>query len=320
MKKSAIIALAVLSSLAALAIGIGAVRAGHMETAHAAGAVARAAVPTNVFTRPSGQMAPRAIRLASNPMPIPPFLVNDVQGGIVSTAAMRGKVVLLNFWASWCGPCRLEIPELIQLSEKYKEGLLVVGVSMDDEDPMEVRKFADDVGINYPVIMASREIVMAFGGVPALPTTFVVSPDGGVVQKHVGLAPGYLYEEETRALLKMPVAETVETFEDHGQIFLKNASLADELPDVNMKGLTPEQHKAALKRLNSEGCDCGCKLTLAQCRINDTACPRSKQIANAMVAEIASSKAPDGASKSAGSTGSDEPAATNAAPATTRPN
>jgi thiol-disulfide isomerase/thioredoxin len=280
MKKLAIIAICVLASLTALAFGLGALRTGRVGTALAA---ARAGGT-------KGQFAQAPIRLASNPSPIPPFLVNDLEGGIVSTAALRGKVVLLNFWATWCGPCRLEIPELIRLTDHYKDKVQVVGISMDDADASEVRKFAKDMGINYPVIMASRELVMAYGGVPALPTTFVVSPDGGVVQKHVGLAPGYLYEEETRALLKMPTPERVETFEDHGQIFLKNASLATELPGVDMKGLTPEQHKALLKRLNSEGCDCGCKLTLAQCRINDTACPKSKDIANRIVDEIASAK------------------------------
>lgn len=292
MRRSAILAFAVLSSLAVFAIGIGVVRAGRVGTGHAANkrpaAAAKIAGPPAV----AGQAAPRAIRLASNPQPMPPFLVNDLEGGIVSTAAMRGKVVLLNFWASWCGPCRIEIPQLIELAEKYKEQILVVGVSMDDGDPTEVRRFAAGMGVNYPVIMASRELVMAFGGVPALPTTFVVNPDGGIVQKHVGLAPGYLYEDEARALLKMPITAPVETFEDHGQMFLKNASLANELPDVNMKSLTPEQRKAALKRMNSEGCDCGCQLTLAQCRINDTACPRSKQIANQMVEEIASTQSP----------------------------
>src|SRR5215469_85239 len=295
MKKSAAILLTALLTLTALAIGIGAVRAGRLTTTHAAYArSSRAGEP--------GQLRPRAIRLASNPTPAPPFLVNDLEGGVVSTAAMHGKVVLLNFWASWCGPCRLEIPELIHLTEQYKDKILVIGISMDDADPIEVHQFAKQIGINYPVIMASRELVRAYGGVPALPTTFVISPDGGVVQKHVGLAPGSLYEEEARALLKLPIPEQVETFEDHGQIFLRNAALADELPDVDMKRLTPEQKKAVLKRMNSEDCDCGCRLTLAQCRINDTACPRSKQIAAELVEALATTKAPSGSGNSSSAT------------------
>jgi len=87
----------------------------------------------------------------------------------------------------------------------------------------------------------------------------------------------------------LPVDATIETFEDTGQIFLKNAVLATELPNVDFTGLNAEQKKAALKRMNSETCDCGCTLTLAQCRINDTSCPVSKKLAAQVVKEIAAS-------------------------------
>jgi hypothetical protein len=136
--------------------------------------------------------------------------------------------------------------------------------------------------------MASREIIQEYGGVPALPTSFVVNTEGKVVQKHVGLYPTFVYETEARSLLGMPVEASVETFKDEGQIFLKNAALATELPDVDFKGLTPELKKVALKRLNSESCDCGCRLTLAQCRINDSLCPISKKLAAKVVAEVSS--------------------------------
>jgi hypothetical protein len=87
------------------------------------------------------------------------------------------------------------------------------------------------------------------------------------------------------------VDATVETFEDTGQIFLKNAVLATDLPGVDFTGLNPEQKKAALKRMNSETCECGCTLTLAQCRINDTSCPVSKKLAAQVVKEIAANAA-----------------------------
>ncbi|MGH7838171.1 MAG: hypothetical protein ACREQC_10185, partial [Candidatus Binataceae bacterium] len=98
----------------------------------------------------------------------------------------------------------------------------------------------------------------------------------------------YVYEEEVRSLLGLPVDATVETFKDNGQIFLKNAALARELPGVDFKGLTPQQKKEALKRLNTQICDCGCTLTLAQCRINDTTCPVSKKLAAKVVKEVIS--------------------------------
>jgi hypothetical protein len=94
-----------------------------------------------------------------------------------------------------------------------------------------------------------------------------------------------------RSLLALPVNAKVETFQDTGQIFLKNATLATELPDVDMKGLTPEQKQAALKRMNSETCTCGCGLTIAQCRINDTTCDISKHLAADIVKQVKSGQA-----------------------------
>ena len=222
---------------------------------------------------------------------MPAFLVNDLDGNPVSTAAWKGKVVFVNFWATWCPPCRAEIPVLIDLANRYKDRLQIVGVSVDDDDPADVKQFAKQAGINYPIVMADRAIVAEYGGVAALPTLFVVSPEGNVVQKHEGLYSNALYEAEVRLLLGLPVDATIETFEDTGQIFLKNAALATELPNVDFTGLNPEQKKAALKRMNSETCDCGCKLTLAQCRINDTSCPVSKKLAAQVVKEIASNTA-----------------------------
>jgi hypothetical protein len=163
---------------------------------------------------------------------------------------------------------------------------------MDDEDDAkDVAEFAKKAGINYPIVMASPEMIAEYGGVPALPTSFVVNTDGGVVQKHVGLHDPAEYEAEVRSLLALPVNAKVETFEDTGQIFLKNAALATDLPDVNMKGLTPQQKQAALKEMNSETCTCGCGLTIAQCRINDSTCDISKGLAADIVKQVASGKA-----------------------------
>lgn len=234
----------------------------------------------------------RVVRLASNGSPAPPFLTADLSGNVISTADWSGKVVLLNFWATWCPACRDEIPQLIGLAARYKDHVLVIGVSEDDGPPAQVGQFAQAMGINYPIAMATREIATNYGGVPALPTTFVISPEGRVVQKHVGLYPPDVYEDEVRALLGLPVNATIETFQDQGQIFLKNAANATDLPGVDFKGLTPGQKRAALKRMNSQYCTCPCKMTIAQCRILDSGCPFSLQIAKAIVKEIASGTAP----------------------------
>jgi thiol-disulfide isomerase/thioredoxin len=236
------------------------------------------------------------VRFASNAVLAPPFLVSDLNGQLISTADWHGKVVLLNFWATWCPPCREEIPELTELAARYKDQLEIIGVAMDDSSPAEVRDFVTRFGINYPVIMASREIVTEYGGVPALPTSFVISPEGRVVQKHVGLYPLEVYDTEVRALLGLPVGAKIEHFQDTGQIFLKNASLAIELPGVDFKGLTESQKKEALKRMNSLNCKCGCGMTIAQCRILDSSCPVSQQLAARIVKDVlAGTGAPVGA-------------------------
>src|SRR5258708_16668706 len=133
--------------------------------------------------------------------------------------------------------------------------------------------------------MATQEVVAAYGGVPALPTTFVIDTQGRVVQKHAGLHPMETYVREIRALLGQPIDARIETFEDTGQLFLKNAVNATELPGVNLTGLTPPQKKAALHRLNAESCSCGCTLTLSQCRVNDTERPVSGDLAPKVVKE-----------------------------------
>ena len=117
---------------------------------------------------------------------------------------------------------------------------------------------------------------------------FILNQDGKVVQKHVGLLNPALYEIEARALLDMPVPARVETFEDTGEVFLKHADRATMLPGVDTSKLTPEQRMVALHKLNAETCSCGCKYTLAQCRIYDPACNTSKERAAAVIKEAGS--------------------------------
>ncbi|MGB7436192.1 MAG: TlpA disulfide reductase family protein [Candidatus Acidiferrum sp.] len=238
----------------------------------------------------SGAQLP-VIRFVRDPDPAPDFKTKDLDGKDLSLDASKGKVILLNFWATWCGPCRAEIPGLIELQTKYKDRLQIIGMVVDEDDEANLRDVVKTAGINYPVALTTPEVRMAYGGITALPTVFVISPEGRVVQKHVGLFNPALYDTEVRALLGLPIAATVETFNDTGEIFLKHADRATMLPGVNTEGLTPEQRAAALHKFNAENCTCGCQFTLAQCRIYDPACKISMDRTAAIVKEVSNSSA-----------------------------
>jgi thiol-disulfide isomerase/thioredoxin len=227
------------------------------------------------------------IHFVRNPDPAPGFQLAGLDGKPLTLADSHGKVVLLNFWATWCGPCRAEIPDLVALQNKYKDRLQILGLVVDDDDPSAIKSFVADFGINYPVALASDEIRLQYGGIAALPTSFVLDAGGRIVQKHEGLRDPLLYETEIRSLLGLPIGNVkVETFEDTGQIFLKNADRASELPGVDLSKLTPEQKTAALHKFNAETCTCGCQYTLAQCRIYDRNCQISKAATSKIVAAL----------------------------------
>jgi thiol-disulfide isomerase/thioredoxin len=226
------------------------------------------------------------IRFVSNPDAAPDFKLQSIDGKPLSLAAARGKVVLLNFWATWCGPCRAEIPDLIELQRRYKDQLQIIGLTVDEDDPGVVKQTVVETGINYVVAASSPEVRKNYGGIAALPTSFVLDTEGRVVQKHEGLRDPALYEAEIRALLKLPIDARVETFEDTGQVFLAHADRASELPGVDMSKLSADQKQTALHRFNAEGCTCGCGYTLAQCRIYDHDCSISKKRTEQILAEI----------------------------------
>jgi thiol-disulfide isomerase/thioredoxin len=310
--------MAVIGSLVALAIVlvvIGATRQRHAEAANHSPSATHTAAPKTAKAQPANAAkaapqnasddsaddssdgdSPKAIRLVRDPSPAPPFLLTDLDGQPISTAAYHGKVVLINFWATWCPPCREEIPEMIALANKYKDNLQIIGVSMDDDPPETVRAFARAHNMNYPIVMGSDKLSEEYGGVDALPTTFVLDTNGRVVQKHMGLYPPEVYDGEIHALLGMHVDLPVETFVDTGQIFLKNVARATSLPGVDFSGLSPGLKKIALKRLNSEMCTCGCKMTVAQCRMTDPDCATSKALAAKIVREIKATANPPGPS------------------------
>src|SRR5882762_5624625 len=226
------------------------------------------------------------VRFVKNPDAAPAFQLNDLDGKPFSLAEAKGKIVLLNFWATWCGPCRAEIPDLVDLQKRYSDKLEIIALATDEDDADLVRRFVTKSGINYRVAMVTDEVRNSYGGVAALTTSFVIDEQARIVQKHVGLNDPAIYELEVRAMLGQPVDAKIEYFEDTGQIFLKNAERATELPGVDFSKLTPEQKISALHKFNAETCNCGCTFTLAQCRIYDRNCQISKAATSKIIATL----------------------------------
>src|SRR6266480_3852012 len=128
-----------------------------------------------------------SIRFVRNPDPAPDFRLTGLDGKPVTLADSKGKVILLNFWATWCGPCRAELYALIDLQAKYKDRFQILSLIVDDDDSATIQAVVEKYGINYPVALAPNEIRMQYGGIAALPTSFVLDTEGRIVQKHEGL-------------------------------------------------------------------------------------------------------------------------------------
>lgn len=133
----------------------------------------------------------------------PDFSLPQLDGQELRLSCFRGKVVLLDFWATWCDPCRDEIPHFVGLQQKYgSRGLQIIGVSMDDSaDP--VRPFYQEFHMNYPVVMGNAKIGELFGGVLGLPIAFLIGPDGRIYAKHIGATNTAVFEKEIKNLLKL---------------------------------------------------------------------------------------------------------------------
>ncbi len=134
--------------------------------------------------------------------PAPDFTLQDERGENVQLSEFQGKVVLLNFWATWCMPCKIEMPWFVEFQRKYKDrGFSVIAVSLDDEGWEVVRPFVNELELNFPVVVGNDEMADEFGGVVALPTTFIIDKQGRITATHAGLISKSDYEEEIEQLL-----------------------------------------------------------------------------------------------------------------------
>jgi peroxiredoxin len=132
----------------------------------------------------------------------PDFSLQDLDGHPLGLSSYRGKVVLLDFWATWCGPCRDEIPHFVEIQDKYREqGLQMIGISMDD-GPKPVREFYQQFKMNYPVALGNAKLAEAYGGVLGLPVAFLIGRDGRVASKYIGAVQMPTLEQAIESLLR----------------------------------------------------------------------------------------------------------------------
>ena len=133
---------------------------------------------------------------------LPTFALQDLDGNAVTDGDLEGKVALVNFWATWCGPCKIEMPWFVDFQRKYKDrDFTVIAISLDEDGWDPVRRFAEDLELNFPVLLGDDSVAEDFGGVWALPTTLIVDRSGAVSARHMGLVSRSIYEGEIEGLL-----------------------------------------------------------------------------------------------------------------------
>jgi thiol-disulfide isomerase/thioredoxin len=186
------------TAVALLAIAIPFVWEPHVDAEPAATTAAADVTPAASHDSPAAGAACMANAKPANF----DFTIKDVDGNQVSLASYKGKVVLLNFWATWCGPCKAEIPGFVRLQEKYRDQLVVVGFSVDDTAE-KAKAYAAEYKMNYPILLGEgREDVQdAYGPIWGIPASFIISKDGRVCRKHMGIAPEAVFEKEVVALM-----------------------------------------------------------------------------------------------------------------------
>ena len=133
----------------------------------------------------------------------PDFDLASLDGRQISLSEFRGKVVILDFWATWCKPCKLELPHFVALQQEFdKEVLQIIGISLDKVSSDEVASFVKEWKIPYIVVMGNGEVARSYGGIRGIPTTFVIDKQGNIYKKYIGYRDKEIFERDVRALLE----------------------------------------------------------------------------------------------------------------------
>jgi thiol-disulfide isomerase/thioredoxin len=238
------------------------------------------------------QAQAKGIAAAGNHPLAPEFSLTTIGGEKISLDQYKGKVLLVDFWATWCGPCRIEIPGFVALENRYHdEGLEIIGISKDlgDSAPDEVREFYKQFKMNYPVGLASDDVDQLYGGILGLPTTFVIGRDGRIYAKHTGTTDISVFEAEIKTLLAAQPGSEVANFkpamqssEDDIEVKTPQEVKAENNPDVpgvNLSALTPAQIAQLKVDLKKQQCTCGCNMSVLECRHKDPGCGVSRKLA-----------------------------------------
>lgn len=132
----------------------------------------------------------------------PDFTLQSLEGATVHLSDYRGKAVVLNFWATWCAPCKIEMPWFVELQKEYgPQGLQLVGVAMDDAAPKDISAFAKQMGVNYPILVGKEAVGQSYGGIPFMPETFYIDRSGKIIENAFGLKSKSEIEDDMKKII-----------------------------------------------------------------------------------------------------------------------